>query len=76
MRTGTFHLSLNYLVNVKDELDSLQIKFQTPFQKEFENDATNSISITNRGMILWTLKSVTRLGMFMTKTESAKLFVF
>ena len=41
-----------------DELDSLQIKFQTPFQKEFENDATNSISITNSGMKKYSISEI------------------
>ena len=59
----------------KLEIDSMNSKFQTRKELGFENDITDSISYTNRGMILWTLKSVTKLGMFMTKTESAKLFL-
>ena len=58
----------------KSEINDLASTFQTGVQHPFENDATDSVTFSNRGMTLWTLKSVTRLGMFMTKTESAKLF--
>ena len=36
----------------KSELDSMNSKFQTRLLFGFENDVTDSISYTNRGMIL------------------------
>ena len=36
----------------KSQLDKIKSEFQTRFQNWFENDVTDSISITNRGMIL------------------------
>ena len=42
----------------KDELISLKNTFQTTFQGGFENDYTDSISITNRGLVLWPLEDL------------------
>ena len=40
----------------------------------YNNDITQSYTPNNTGEVLYPLRAVTKLGMFMTKTESAKLF--
>ena len=61
-----------------DEFNSLRDTFCTRFENEciskLENDIDLELSSMTRSIVLWHLKSVTRLGIFMTKTESAKLF--
>ena len=52
----------------------MKLEFQPRLENGVENDVTESLTYGNKGMYLWNLKSVIRLGMFMTKTDSAKLF--
>ena len=54
------------------DLRELKRVSQTLLDKE--GDATSSLSIPKRGLILYPLEAVVRLGMFMTGTAAAKLF--
>ena len=43
-------------------------------ENSFENDVTETYRFNSQGETLWSLKAVVKLGMFMDRTESAKLF--
>ena len=62
----------------KDEFNRIQSTFTAPIQgaqsKSLENNIDLEFPARATSITLWTLKSVTHLGMFMTKTESEKLF--
>ena len=49
-------------------------RLETAQSESLKNNVDLEFPARTTSITLWTLKSVTRLGMFMTKTDSAKLF--